>query len=184
MTTHPAMSQDQTAPDQSHEGPSVYTIGPSHSFVDALARSLLEQHGDQPLALGAIQILLPNRRSARSLREAFLRNNAGRPMLLPRLMAIGDVDEEALDITAPASDLIDISPAIADTDRLFYLTRLCLQIPENQGRPGSLAAALKLARDLARLIDSVHTERLDFSRLKDLVPDRPIIGRISCNFLR
>ncbi|GER05362.1 double-strand break repair protein AddB [Iodidimonas nitroreducens] len=172
MTDNPASSHNPSLHDQAVRAPSVYTIGPAHSFVDALARSLLDQYGDQPLALGAIQILLPNRRSARSLREAFLRNHGGRPMLLPRMLAIGDVDEDALDITAPASDLIDLRPAISDTDRLFYLTRLCLQIPENHGRPGSMAAALKLARDLARLIDSVHTERLDFSRLKELVPEK------------
>lgn len=151
--------------------PTVFTIPPGLSFADALARSLLHRHRDNPLALSHIRILLPNRRSARALREAFLRANSGVPLLLPRMMPVGDVEEDSLDITGLASDSLDLPPAILETERLFLLARLTLGIPQGQGRPSSLAGALKLARDLARLIDSVHTERLDFAQLQDLAPE-------------
>ncbi len=51
--------------------PTVYSIEPTVSFVDALAEGLLSMAGDDPLALSAMTILLPNRRAQRSLQEAF-----------------------------------------------------------------------------------------------------------------
>ncbi len=56
----------------------VYSIPPGLPFVDALAEALLAREGGEPLALAAKLVLLPTRRSCRSLREAFLRRSGGR----------------------------------------------------------------------------------------------------------
>ncbi len=76
--------------------PAVFTIPAGVSFVDALARGLLERWGADPLALSEVHVLLPTRRACRSLREAFLRVSGGRPLLGPRLQPLGDLDEEEL----------------------------------------------------------------------------------------
>jgi len=53
-------------------------------------------------------ILLPTRRSARALVDAFLRARNGQPMLLPRITAIGALDETPLALAGalpqPADD--------------------------------------------------------------------------------
>lgn len=151
--------------------PRIYTIHPALSFADALARTLLARHQDNPLELSRTRILLPNRRSQRTLHDAFLRASDGKPLLLPRMMAVGDVDEDSLDVSSAADDALDLPPAISESERLFLLTRLSLAVSADAGGPSSLAAALRLSRELARLIDSVHTERLDFADLPHLVPD-------------
>lgn len=151
--------------------PRIYTISPGLSFADALARTLLTRYRDNPLELSRTRILLPNRRSQRTLHDAFLRAGDGQPLLLPRMMAVGDIDEDTLDVSADAHDALSLPPAISASERLFLLTRLSLAVPAKSGGPASLAAALRLSRELARLIDSVHTERLDFTRLPDLVPE-------------
>jgi len=70
----------------------VFTIAPGICFVDALAASLLAETHAEPLALTRYTILLPTRRARRSLAEAFLRQGDGRPLLLPRMMPLGDFD--------------------------------------------------------------------------------------------
>ncbi len=74
--------------------PTVFNIPASVPFVDALARGLLDDAGGDPLALAAVTVLLPTRRAARALREAFLRLTGGKPLLLPRMMPLNDVDSD------------------------------------------------------------------------------------------
>jgi len=145
------------------------TIPPGVPFLDALALGLLKRVAD-PLHLADMQILLPTRRAARALSESFLRHGGGAAMLLPRMVPLGDVDAAELDLGA-AGDLglaesLDLAPAIEEPRRQLLLTQLILKQPE--GRTPDHAA--RLARELARLLDQVHTEGLSFADLPGLVP--------------
>jgi len=152
--------------------PKVYTIAPGTPFADALALGIVKTVGDAPEALSAVTVLLPTRRACRTLREAFLRLGEGKPMLLPRMTPLGDVDEDELALTAfeePSSDAaLMIPPAISGLRRQMLLARLIMAIPGEARTPDQ---AIRLAAELARLLDQIHTERLDFSDLKTLVPD-------------
>uniref|UniRef100_UPI0031DA6D4E hypothetical protein n=1 Tax=Inquilinus sp. TaxID=1932117 RepID=UPI0031DA6D4E len=66
--------------------PRVYTIAAGGGVADALARGLLARAAGDPLALGAMTVLLPSRRAGTTLRDAFLRAAEGKPLLLPRLL--------------------------------------------------------------------------------------------------
>lgn len=148
----------------------VFTIPAGLSFVDVLAAGLLERTGGDAMALAAHVVLLPTRRACRSLREAFLRRAGGRPMLLPRMMPLGDLDEDELSLVGP--EPIDLPPALSGLKRQLLLTRLILAMGDARG--GSAPTpdqAVRLAAELGRLIDAVHTERLGFARLETLVPD-------------
>jgi len=144
--------------------------------VDVLAAGLLDRHGGDPLALADVTVLLPTRRACRTLREAFLRRGAGRALMLPRMMALGDVDEDDLLLAAPAvlgDDLADLPPAIRDLRRRLLLARLIQARPLGPGdRPPTPEMAARLARELASLLDRVQTQRLSFDRLAALVPER------------
>ncbi len=145
--------------------PAVFTIPPHEAFVDCLARGVLTDAGDDPLALAAITILLPTRRACRSLREAFLRLSAGKPLLLPRLIPLSDLDEEdALFSGFAAATQVEIPPAIAPLRRQLMLASLIQKAQAYQPEQ-----AVQLASELAHLLDEVQTERLSFDRLKDLV---------------
>src|SRR5260370_33400771 len=81
--------------------PHIYTIAPDRPFLATLAQGLLALAGGDPLSLTRMTVLLPTRRAARSLREAFLRLTAegsdpGAPPLLPRLRPIGDLDDDEI----------------------------------------------------------------------------------------
>ena len=80
----------------SRTAPRVFTIPAGVSFVDALAAGLLRRAGSDPLALSRVTLLLPTRRACRGLAEAFLEASAGRALLLPRLLPLGDLDAEDL----------------------------------------------------------------------------------------
>ena len=150
--------------------PRLFTIPAGQSFVDTLADTLLAKAGADPLELAATLILVPTRRAARSLREAFLRRSRGRAVLLPRLRPLGDADEEELTL-AGREETIDLPPAIEPLTRKFLLSRLVLQWWQARGEAADLGAAVAHAGELARLIDEMETEGADWAALDTVVPD-------------
>jgi ATP-dependent helicase/nuclease subunit B len=152
-------------------GLSVFNLPAGVSFVDALAERLLQETGGDALALARMQILLPTRRAVRSLSEAFLRISDGRPLLLPRMRPLGDLDAEELVMTAPeeAAEAFngDVPPAIAAMRRQLLLAYAVLKGPH---APPRFDQALRLGRELGRFLDQVQMEDLSLGGLEDLVP--------------
>ncbi len=156
--------------------PSVYNIETGLPFVDALAAGLIDRWGaaDEPLALARALVLLPNRRACRALRDAFLRRAGGRPLALPRLLPVGDVDEDELALLeaaghgSEADAEAEVPPAIPPLRRRMLLAR---QVQQWSGDAVGADQAVRLAAALARLIDQVEIERLSFAELASLVPD-------------
>ena len=146
--------------------PTVYNIPAGVAFVDALARGLLARHGADPLQLSRVTVLLPTRRAARALSEAFLRIGDGRPMLLPAMQPIGDVEEDLVDAGAAGGDTdLTLPPAIGGLRRQLLLTELIRQL-----RDVDAAQAALLAAELARLLDQMQTQGLPLEALADLAP--------------
>lgn len=172
--------------------PRVYTIPPDIPFLDMLARAVLG--GDLPvmggkapdrLALSRWTILLPTRRAARALGEAFLRTGDGEAMVLPRIRALGDVDEDALSLEAlpePGGGNLafDLKPAISALDRRLALTRLIRGWSRARASagdegfrvPATPAQASSLAAELAAFVDSLDMEHVSLDGLDKLPPDR------------
>ena len=149
----------------------VFTIGIDHRFADELAAGVLAEHGHDPLGLADILILVPTRRSVRALREAFLRASDGKPTILPRMAPLGDVDDSEWDLSPGDDTALALPPAIDPTEREALLARLVAAFRDDQDHPiaQSAAQALKLARELGRLLDELAIEGVDFDRLAGLV---------------
>ena len=162
----------------------VFTIPPGLPFVETLAAHLLAEAGGDPLALAAMEVLLPTRRACRALSDAFLRLSGGRPLLLPRLKPLGDLDEEDLELAG--DDPLDLAPAILPLERRLILARLIIALARADG--GHIPApdqAARLAGELGRLLDAVQSERLDFTRLDRLVPeDLAAHWQVTLDFLK
>jgi ATP-dependent helicase/nuclease subunit B len=152
----------------------VFTIAPGICFVDALAAALLAETSAEPLVLTRYTILLPTRRARRSLAEAFLRQGDGRPLLLPRMMPLGDLDPDEAELfgsdeTLPSGDSgAEMPPPIPALRRQLLLMRAILATD-----PRNITAdqAARLAAELARFLDQMQTEQVSFDKLKDLVPE-------------
>lgn len=145
----------------------VFTIPACVPFVDAVAAQLLVETAGHPLDLARYLVLLPTRRACRALREAFLRRAAGQALLLPRMVPLGDLDAEDIDLSEGAiADPLDLPPALTGLSRQLLLARL---IRSADGLHWDLAIAL--ARELGLLLDQIETEGSDFSRLATLVPE-------------
>ena len=146
------------------ERPRVFTSPAGIAFADSLARGLRARAGDDPLALAAMTVVLPTRRAVRALTDAFLRVTEGKALLLPRLMALADLDGDQ-DALATG----DIPAAIDPLQRRLILARLVM----SRGGEFSVAPdqALRLAEPLADLIDEVQTEQVDFAGLAELAPE-------------
>jgi ATP-dependent helicase/nuclease subunit B len=158
--------------------PKVYTIAPERPFLATLAGGLLVMTGGDPLRLPRVTVLLPTRRAVRALREAFLRatsegREAGAPLLLPRMRAVGDLDSDELSLAEGETDgeTLAVAPAIPELRRRLLLTQLVMRWGQVRGQPPILPGqAVALATSLARFLDTVATEGANFARLADLVP--------------
>ena len=155
------------------KNPEVYNIPAHQSFVDVLANGVIERFGQDPISLSEVLILLPNRRAVRSLREAFLRISDGKPILLPNMQPIGDVDEDGLIMGGGTLyDDLSIMPAVPPYVRQMILMNIIHDwykrreedIPENSG-------CAVLAEALGHLLDQVQTEEIDFKAIEDIVPE-------------
>ena len=104
-------------------------------------------------------ILLPTRRAARSLAEAFLRASNGQPLLLPRITALGALDEAPLTLAGA----LDIPPAVEPAQRLAALTRLILAMKGADGAPRTADRAWMLATELAALMDEAERAEIDLA---------------------
>ena len=129
-------------------------------FLDAIAGQWLRQSGEDPLAVSRGLILLPTRRAARALAEAFLRASGGRPLLLPRITALGALDEAPLTLAGA----LDLPPAVEPAQRLAALTRLILAMRGENGAPRTADRAWPLAAELAALMDEAERSEVDLAR--------------------
>jgi ATP-dependent helicase/nuclease subunit B len=137
----------------------LYTIPADAPFLDQLAEGWLAQAADDPLAVSRGLILLPTRRSARALAEAFLRATGGRPLLLPRITAIGALDETPLALAGALS----LPPAVEPMSRLAALARLILAMDGANGAPRTAEGAWRLAAELAALMDDAERSEVDLA---------------------
>jgi ATP-dependent helicase/nuclease subunit B len=174
-------------------GVRVFTIAPSAPFLPTLVRALVDgtlipgfPASDDPLALTAATVYLPTRRACRLARDVFLDAIRSNAALLPRIRPIGDIDEDELAfadaaVGALAETALDLPPALGPLERRLLLVRLVLHwagATELHGAGGaplvahSPAAALRLADDLARLIDDMTTRQVPWDRLDEIVPER------------
>src|SRR5690606_13117223 len=100
------------------KGAKVYTVAPDQAFLDQLARGVLERMGDDPLKLSDVTILVPNRETGFALRQAFTEQFGGKPGVLPRIDAPGDMDDGYLSLRVSDNQvlsqaLMDIPPPVS-----------------------------------------------------------------------
>ncbi len=148
----------------------IYNIKAGRPFSKDLARYLLHITKGNPEELTRYRILLPTRRACRILRDTFLSINEGKSILLPVMSPIGDVEEQDLSLMmfGNSDRFLDIPNAIAPLQRQLLLAKLICSAPDfAQGQDHALA----MAQALAKFIDQVIVEGLEFSDLHKIVPD-------------
>ncbi len=91
--------------------PRVFTIPPSAPFLPTLIDALVSGRlglppVSDPLALASATLYLPTRRACRLARDRFLDVVKGDAAILPRIVAIGDIDEDEIAFAEAASGAI------------------------------------------------------------------------------
>jgi ATP-dependent helicase/nuclease subunit B len=161
-----------------HPGPRVFTMPPAVSFLDCLAQTLLTQFDrpETPFALSDAIILLPTKRAARALGQAFLDARGGVATLLPRIRTIGDIDPDDAGL-AELGEAVDATPVIDPLARRLVLARLIRARDRQADWSDDPVAALNAADALAELLDAAAMTSqgdtpFDWSVLETLVEDK------------
>ncbi|MTI17802.1 double-strand break repair protein AddB [Rhodobacteraceae bacterium RKSG542] len=168
----------------------VFSIGPNVPFLPVLVDNLLSGNLvagsfglENPLALADVTIYVPTRRAARTLPDILRAQMGARATLLPKILPLGDVDEDE-HIVSAKPDGLALPPALSLMERRLAMTRLVwawkghlrqnLLDPDKvdiSAIPASAADAAWLAGDLITLMDEVQTEEADWKELESLAPD-------------
>src|SRR5688500_6478995 len=182
--------------------PRVFTIPASAPFlrtlIDALRDGALIEGfpaSKDPLALASATLYLPTRRACRLARDVFHDVTGAGAAILPRIVPIGDIDEDELVFAQAATPgALDLSETIDDLERRLLLSRLIAswaaspdvqrggQAPLVANTP---ASALALADALARLMDDMTTRQVSWDKLDDLVlPEHDEYWQLTLGFLK
>src|SRR5579862_7130071 len=112
----------------------VFTIPASAPFLPTLIEALIGGKlgfaaAPDPLALAAATLYLPTRRACRLARDAFLGVLKGDAAILPRIVAIGDIDEDEIAFAEAASgeiaaEALALPEALGGLERRLLLTQL------------------------------------------------------------
>ncbi len=179
----------------------VYSVPLSVPFLRTVISALIDgklvdgfEARSNPAALADATLYLPTRRAVRVAREMFLDELKTDAAILPRIVPLGDIDEDELAFAGEAEQLdgsapLDIPPKLGELDRRLTLAHLVSAWARGSTVAplvvGGPASTLALASDLARLIDDMGTRDVSWDRLDGLVPDNlDEYWRMSLDFLR
>ena len=169
----------------------VFTIPASAPFLRTLITALVDGRlvegfapRAQPELLAGATLYLPTRRAGRMAREIFLDVLDTDAVVLPRIVTFNDIDEDEIEFAQEAPQTrfaeLDTLPALDGLPRRLLLAQLIAAwarriTPDNPAQAplvvGGPASTLKLADDLARLMDDMVTRKVDWTALDGLVPD-------------
>ncbi|KPH79573.1 double-strand break repair protein AddB [Bosea vaviloviae] len=181
----------------------LFTIPAGAPFLAALAQAMVEgrfgriHDPDDPAAMARTTLYLPTRRAARAFAACLSERLGGRPLLLPRIMPLGDVDEAETALIGTGAFARERTAPIEPLARRMILTRLVdawgktanrshlrLDPSEPSLVPATLAEAYGLAGDLAALLDQLQTEGVAVERLGTLDAARfDRIWQLNASFL-
>ncbi len=150
----------------------IYTIAPYQSFLDAVARGILDQAGNDPLKLSDYTILVPDSETGSALRRAFVGQLQGKTHITPDISAAGDTNDDHLSLKISDSALLsqalmDMPPAVSRLQRQLMLAEEILKIP---GMASSPQKAIKLGGELGKFLDEVQRHDVDLQDIERLVP--------------
>ncbi|MFN4178304.1 double-strand break repair protein AddB [Phenylobacterium sp.] len=152
-------------------GPRWFNIPAHRPFADDLAQGLYDALSPLgPEALSDALVLVPTRRGARALADAFVRAAGGRAVLPPQMRPLGDL--EAGEPPFEPGDLaLDLPAAIEPLRRRFELAGVvATQAHLLDGHSLTAASTLELADALGGFFDSVQIEEIEIEgRLETLV---------------
>lgn len=167
------------------------------ALVDGRLVAGFEARSD-PGRLAEVTLYLPTRRAGRMVRDVFLEVLETDAVLLPRIRALGDIDEDELSFSdAAAADgalALDAPPALGGLARRLVLAQLIAAwarttTPANSAEAplvvGGPASTLALADDLAHLMDDMITREVPWPALASVVPDHlDVYWQQTLKFLR
>ena len=179
----------------------VLSVPSSVPFLRAVVAALIDgrlvqgfEARARPERLTEATLYLPTRRAGRLVREIFLEELGLQAVLLPRIVALGDIDEDELAFAEEAdsyggTSALELPPKLGELERRLTLAKLVAAWAKSSATAplvvGGPASTLALAGDLARLMDDMVTRGVAWDALDGLVPDGlDEYWRYSLDFLR
>lgn len=151
--------------------PAIATIPAGVDFLSCLVSSISDAYKDDPFYISSLTIYLPNRRAVRAVAGMFGHDQMSSAVIMPRLRALGDIDEQDLLFTGglPA-EALDLLPPADLTTRRLLLAKLIYQREANDSHSVDWPSALRAADELAHFMDGLHRDGVPYEALANFAP--------------
>src|SRR5579871_6248306 len=165
----------------------VLSVPSSVPFLRAVVAALIDgrlvdgfEARKAPERLTEATLYLPTRRAGRLARDVFLDELGTQAVLLPRIVALGDIDEDELafaeeDESLGGTTALELPARLGELERRLTLAHLVAAWAKSSTTAplvvGGPASTLALAGDLARLMDDMVTRGVGWTALDGLVPE-------------
>lgn len=133
-------------------------LPPTIEFLSGLATGLRQRYSEM---LCDITIILPTKRSCRHFSAHFFKTSATSSALLPKLLAINDVDEQELWLGADPDLLLQLDPPFSASEQLAAIVLLL-----SRHRPDlSTSTLLPIALSLNQFLSLMAREQISFEEI-------------------
>lgn len=149
--------------------PKLVHIPFAYPFLDSVVAAWMQRSEERMLKNPSQKetgvLIVPTRRAARTLHEAFLRYHEGKAALLPRIVSLGAVEE--IDMLVGGEEALTIRPPILPQQRIALLAQLVIKMrhtlhmsknPDKteEAISSTLSQTWAMAQSLADLMDEVE----------------------------
>ena len=149
----------------------VFNISSNLSFLDSLAQGVLEKFPD----LQNLTIFLPTKRAIRPLAEAFLKHSKKDVLVLPKIEALGEVDEDEISLEFN-QDFAELPEEIPQIKRIYLLAKLIFQNRDKiEISMPSFNNCISLAKSLAGLLDELQNKDINYKNLQTMA----VVGELA-----
>lgn len=145
----------------------IFNIKSNYNFLPSLVSWVLENYPD-PLLLTNVTILLPSQRLVREIKKVFLEQSHNSAIILPKIMALEDVDGDV-----SYNNLLSVNNT-QKHDPIHYQLLLIEEIKKWQqkthffGKHLGSSTLIEIAYNLQTFLDEIDKEQLDLDNLIDL----------------
>jgi len=135
----------------------INTVPTSQTALDAIARRMLDQNKNDPLAMAVTTVFVPDDATGFALRQSFINQLQGVPAVMPNIEVpeAADRPQLALQISGNAAlskTLADLPPPISPLKRQLLLAGEVLKVPGLANAPQAVA----LADTLSQVLDQAE----------------------------
>lgn len=154
----------------------LYKINPRENYLKQLAEFIFNKCDSDFARLSEVIIILPTKRASQHLKKYFCEISEGGAAIMPKIIAIGEGDEEQVNINKIINNNEiegENKKIVAKESRILSTAEFIIDSPslKIEGLEINFEQSLKLAKSLLELLDNFKRYDVEYKALEKIFPE-------------